>query len=209
MKKTILFASALLMSVQAQAAIVGVTGQGVQIAPTVVEEDGVLSTDGNGRYVQNGFDEQQGVFLGSALDADAGVGSIAGNQYVNSHLIFLNTKGNTSASTTAAWEFDGKILGIMSDTGGNLMEASDPLLAYANYFTNTGGSSAFNLAGFESNDSYSGLGTNFLTVISNVREPGDWIRVVTVSEVPVPAALWLFAPALMGFLGLRRKFKTA
>jgi len=209
MKKIILFASALLMSVQAQAAIVGVTGQGVQIAPTVVEEDGVLSTDGNGRYVQNGFDEQQGVFLGSALDADAGVGSIAGNQYVNSHLIFLNTKGNTSASTTAAWEFDGKILGIMSDTGGNLMEASDPLLAYANYFTNTGGSSAFNLAGFESNDSYSGLGTNFLTVISNVREPGDWIRVVTVSEVPVPAALWLFAPALMGFLGLRRKFKTA
>ena len=209
MKKTILFASALLMSVQAQAAIVGVTGQGVQIAPTVVEEDGVLSTDGNGRYVQNGFDEQQGVFLGSALDADAGVGSIAGNQYVNSHLIFLNTKGNTSASTTAAWEFDGKILGIMSDTGGNLMEASDPLLAYANYFTNTGGSSAFNLAGFESNDSYSGLGTNFLTVISNVREPGDWIRVVTVSEVPVPAALWLFAPALMGFLGLRRKSKTA
>ena len=128
MKKIILFASALLMSVQAQAAIVGVTGQGVQIAPTVVEEDGVLSTDGNGRYVQNGFDEQQGVFLGSALDADAGVGSIAGNQYVNSHLIFLNTKGNTSASTTAAWEFDGKILGIMSDTGGNLMEASDPLL---------------------------------------------------------------------------------
>jgi hypothetical protein len=42
-----------------------------------------------------------------------------------------------------------------------------------------------------------------------VTEPGDWIRVVTVSEVPVPAALWLFAPALMGFLGLRRKSKEA
>ncbi|HBQ59575.1 MAG TPA: hypothetical protein DD671_08115, partial [Balneolaceae bacterium] len=28
--------------------------------------------------------------------------------------------------------------------------------------------------------------------------------------VPVPAALWLFAPALMGFFGLRRKaLKTA
>jgi hypothetical protein len=27
----------------------------------------------------------------------------------------------------------------------------------------------------------------------------------TISQVPVPAALWLFAPALLGFLGLRRK----
>ena len=30
-----------------------------------------------------------------------------------------------------------------------------------------------------------------------------------ISEVPVPAALWLFAPALLGFLGLRRKAKLA
>lgn len=30
-----------------------------------------------------------------------------------------------------------------------------------------------------------------------------------ISEVPVPAALWLFAPALLGFLGLRRKAKTS
>jgi hypothetical protein len=31
----------------------------------------------------------------------------------------------------------------------------------------------------------------------------------TPGQVPVPAALWLFAPALMGFLGLRRKSKLA
>lgn len=32
------------------------------------------------------------------------------------------------------------------------------------------------------------------------------LRIVTgVSEIPVPAALWLFAPALLGFLGFRRK----
>lgn len=32
------------------------------------------------------------------------------------------------------------------------------------------------------------------------------LRVTTgLSEVPVPAALWLFAPALLGFLGFRRK----
>ena len=28
-------------------------------------------------------------------------------------------------------------------------------------------------------------------------------------EVPLPAALWLFAPALAGFVGLRRKAKSA
>jgi len=32
---------------------------------------------------------------------------------------------------------------------------------------------------------------------------------IQVSAVPVPAAAWLFAPALLGFIGLRRKVKTA
>ena len=30
----------------------------------------------------------------------------------------------------------------------------------------------------------------------------------TVSNVPLPAALWLFAPALLGFMGFRRKTKS-
>jgi probable HAF family extracellular repeat protein len=30
-----------------------------------------------------------------------------------------------------------------------------------------------------------------------------------ISAVPIPAAAWLFAPALLGFIGLRRKVKTA
>jgi len=30
----------------------------------------------------------------------------------------------------------------------------------------------------------------------------------TVSNVPLPAALWLFAPALLGFMGLRKKTKS-
>jgi hypothetical protein len=29
----------------------------------------------------------------------------------------------------------------------------------------------------------------------------------SVSEIPVPAVLWLFSPALIGFLSLRRKSK--
>lgn len=34
------------------------------------------------------------------------------------------------------------------------------------------------------------------------------IAFFNVSEVPVPAAMWLFAPALLGLFGLRRKHKT-
>ena len=32
---------------------------------------------------------------------------------------------------------------------------------------------------------------------------------LSVSAVPIPAALWLFAPALLGFFGLRRKAQNA
>ena len=51
-----------------------------------------------------------------------------------------------------------------------------------------------------------------LNVLFNNAAAGSYynLRLATgVSEVPVPAALWLFAPALMGFLTLRRKAKLA
>jgi len=46
---------------------------------------------------------------------------------------------------------------------------------------------------------------DFTTVYSGIVKYG-----LEVSAVPIPAALWLFAPALLGFLGLRRRAqKTA
>ncbi len=47
--------------------------------------------------------------------------------------------------------------------------------------------------------------------ISNAAAGSNYdLRLATgISEVPVPAALWLFAPALMGLLTLRRKTKLA
>lgn len=44
---------------------------------------------------------------------------------------------------------------------------------------------------------------------STLEVDGGTLPPPTPGQVPVPAALWLFAPALMGFLGLRRKSKTA
>ena len=42
----------------------------------------------------------------------------------------------------------------------------------------------------------------------NFEETGFASYIQTPSAVPVPAALWMFAPALLGFLGLRRKVNT-
>ena len=199
MKKIILFASALLMSFQAQSALIGVAGDGEIIAAVSVQEDSPTNT------LQQGFNEKQGVTLGSALTVDGG--TIAAGTKVDSHLIFLNSAGNARIETEARWTFNGTILGVMSDSIGQLMKDSNPTLAAFNDYFTTGSALTFNAAGLEGNDGYSGVGTNTLSLSMLVTEPGDWIRVVTVSQVPVPAALWLFAPALLGFLGLRRKSK--
>ncbi|MFT7235088.1 MAG: hypothetical protein ACI9QV_000659 [Methylophagaceae bacterium] len=208
MKKIILLASALLLSAQAQAAIVSVSGgNGVVINAVSVQEDGRTNT------FQEGFNEQQGVVLSSAVSIDGSTNIAAGTR-VDSHLIFLNTDGGTQGYDKNLWTFSGDILGVMSNTSGTLlMNSNNQLAAFADYFT-AGSVGPFNALGLEQNningtqDGYLVSGAT-LDLAMYVTEPGDWIRVVTVSEVPVPAALFLFAPALLGFLGLRKKSKLA
>ena len=35
------------------------------------------------------------------------------------------------------------------------------------------------------------------------------LKMTDLSQVPIPAALYLFAPALLGFIGLRKKIKSS
>ncbi|WP_169544223.1 hypothetical protein [Sneathiella aquimaris] len=156
---------------------------------------------------QQGFTEQRGVLLTSALDVDGG--SVAAGNRVDSHMIFLNKSDQTSGtlrSLGVTWEFDGQILGVMSDAGGLKEAASNALLGA----TSTTYPGAFGNRGMEGADNYFMLG-NLLTVDMLVTQPGDWIRVVTVSAVPLPAALPLYGAgvALMGFLGWRKRRKAA
>ncbi len=196
MKKFIFLLSALLLSAQAHAALVSVTGAGEIIAAVSVQEDSPTNTQ------QQGFNEQQGVLLTSDVNVDGGV--VTAGTRVDSQLIFLNSQGDTLIDTNASWTFDGVIVGVMSDRNGTLMTASDSLFAAFNDYFTTGTSAPFGAQGLEGADAYTVSG-NTLDLRMLVTEPGDWIRVLTVSEVPVPAALFLFAPALLGFLGLRRK----
>jgi hypothetical protein len=199
MKKFIFLLSALLLSVQAQAALVSVTGAGEIIAAVSVQEDSPTNTK------QQGFNEKQGIVLGSAVTVDGG--TVAAGTKVDSQLIFLNSQGGTRIDTRAEWTFDGLIVGVMSDSGGLLMTATDSIFAAFNDYFTTGTSAPFGAQGLEGSDQYAVSG-NQLKLRMIVTEPGDWIRVLTVSAVPVPAALLLFAPALLGFLGLRRKAKV-
>lgn len=201
-----------LISAPARAALVGVndaTGSNVgtyaQIigAPSDALDDIVTNTG------MEGFDEAQGVTTSVAHAIDGG-GFIAAGTVVDSHMIFLNSLGTDQLiHENVEWVFDGIIIGVMSDTNGLLEAASTFELGNpaTNYTVGAGGT-PFNARGLELPiDSYSIAG-NTLTVTMRTIEPGDWMRVVTVSPIPVPAAVWLFASGLIGLIGIARR-KTA
>jgi hypothetical protein len=63
------------------------------------------------------------------------------------------------------------------------------------------------LRGLEAGDDYSFIG-NTLDVDFSASTPGDYIRVITVSSVPIPAAVWLFVSGLLGLIGIARHRKA-
>ena len=199
-----LFASTLTLS-SAQAALIGVAGPlstagtaaAIVGAPASALDATVTNTG------QEGFDEMQGVVLGVGIAHDAGV--IAAGTRVDSHMIFLNkpTGGaSTIFHTGVTWTFSGTILGVMSDSGGLLESASTAVLGAAG----TAYPAGFTARGMEGADGYAIAGA-MLTVAMGVSQPGDWIRVVTLSAIPLPAALPLYGAgmAVLGLLGWRRK----
>ena len=142
-----------------------------------------------------GFNEKQNVLLTENLAVDGG--TIAAGTRVSSHMIFMNTPGDGMLDLdNILWEFDGIVLGVMSDRQGLLEAASNPLLSNPG----TAYPGSFDARGIElMEDFYSGVGTKTLDVSLKVVEPGDWIRVVTVSSVPEPASiLGLLTIAVLG-----------
>lgn len=207
----------------ASAAIIGVSGPNSSVgtaasiitAPSNVQDDNVFNSG------QQGFDEAQGVITSQAFDVYGG--SIAAGTRVDSHMIFLNSQGNTAVGHyNVEWTFSGTILGVMADIWGNHEAASSGELGAAATVYDNGvnaESAPFQNRGLEgqywnannlnTNDAFliGGVDNNILTLSMYVTEPGDWIRVVTVSAVPLPAALPLYGAgvAVLGFLGWRRR----
>ncbi|MGR5151542.1 PEP-CTERM sorting domain-containing protein [Photobacterium swingsii] len=187
-------ASASIISVSSGTSSAGFSGQ-ITPAPALVTDTAVTN------QAQQGFDEQQLVSLVADLAVDGG--TIAKGTNVASHMIFLNKAANVQGVLShlgVEWMFDGAILGVMSDSAGNLEAASNSLLGAAG----TTYPGAFTARGMEGSDNYI-INGDKLTVSMRVTQPGDWIRVIT--DVPEPASMALFGLGLMG-LGFSRRRKN-
>lgn len=168
------------------------------IAPPTHVLDSMVTNTG-----QQGFTERRGILLTSDLAVAGGV--VAAGNRVDSHLIFLNaphTNGITHRLVN--WTFDGDVLGVMADNIGAQELASTPLLGLPGVIYPIATQAA---RGFEggSLDNATLPMSNVLQVTMDVVQPGDWIRVLTVSQVPEPATLALLLPAAIGMAGARRR----
>ena len=174
-------------------------------APTDAGNNGAFGT------AQQGFDERQGVVLPMDIVVD-GLGIISLGTVVDSHMIFLNQEpGGPNVGIQhfkVEWTFGGEILGVMSQSRGEMEVATSAFLGVPGTLYPL---APFNARGMEGNDDgmgpagdgtsgpdgYTILDPFRLRVGMGVTEPGDWIRVITRPQVPEPTTLALLGAGLL------------
>ena len=197
----------------AHATLISVAGDlsNLGVAASIIAAPSDVNDDAAFNEAQQGFNEQHSVLLTSDLAVDGGV--ISAGTRVDSHMIFLNS-GPGNATTlleqfNVVWSFSDIILGVMSDSMGLLETMSSGLLGAAGTIYPAAG---FAARGLETNpatcslavdDCYSVSG-NQLALTMRVTEPGDWIRVITATNVAEPATLLLMLLGVFGFVFSRR-----
>lgn len=130
--------------------------------------------------VQQAFNEVQDLTLPVPVEVDPGGVFVAAGTKVDSHMIFFDT-GGVAAADLRTWTFDGVILGVMSDVGGTLEAASNPLLSAPGTFY-PGAIANRGLEITTSPDAYAIVAPDRIQVNMDITTPGDWIRVLTCSK---------------------------
>lgn len=148
------------------------------------------------------FNETQRFTLTSALMTNDG-GTIAAGTKIDSHMVLLNKTRDRTHTLDIAGDitFSGAILGLI--TLRNTLLASDylgGLTIYDDYKNRGLDEAKLDTVSFTDDK---------LTAHFFVNNPGDWIRVISVAEVPVPAGAALLPMGLAALAGLRRRRKAA
>jgi len=207
-------AMALGVTVPARATIISVfdpDGSNLAGLAAIIPAPADANNDGAFGIAQQGFDEAQGVVLPANIVVD-GLGIIPIGTLVDSHMIFLNQEPGAPnvgiQHFNVEWTFSGAILGIMSQSMGEMEVATSAFLGAPGTLYPA---APFSARGMENNgdglgpdgdgtpgpDGYAILDPFRLRVGMGVSEPGDWIRVITRAQVPEPMTLALLGAGLV------------
>lgn len=200
--------AAVYLTTAAHASTVTVTGA-TEIAKPAAVTNAAPGSDAGTQW----FLESSGSIVAADAAGLGGTGITAG-QRVDTYMIFLNREtGSSLLEDRSSFLFSTAILGVFSQANGADLVATD-------YFGGTTTYTNFPARGIENgnngslsagpgDDLLSIIGTSQLDLFLRVTQPGDWVRVATVSAVPIPASA-LLLPLGLGALGFasRRKRKA-
>ncbi len=121
-----------------------------------------------------------------------------------SHIHCCTSVGSNAGVATQLPSFSGFPLGVTAGSYDHTFDLSLAESYSANFITNHGGTvgGAFNalIDGLDNGQAYFNIHTALF--------PGGEIR-GQLAPIPIPAAFWMFAPALVAVMGVRRKSRSA
>lgn len=217
--KLLLLAAGLLTMGSANATMIDITPCSGAVSCTVTDTPPAVVSANPNDGVLLGWDEVQNytlttdLYVDRVFDPAASFVEVSGSGYiikagtiVSSHYLQWDPGNGSSGTVEATINTDSQIFGFI--TSDQALFDSDAYLGLSSVDYND-----FTLRGLESGD-YIAFNGNSVDIRWSASSPGDWTRMITayspagVSEVPVPAAALLFGPALLGFIGLRRKSRV-